>query len=110
MTVEELIGKLGLEVLSLPEPEAKIDGAYAGDLLSWVMGRASEGNVWATIMTNMNVVAVATLVGTSAVILCENSEVSEEVITTAKAKNVNLLRSDKPVYEMCVMLAQVINE
>ena len=110
MTVEGLINKLGLEVLALPDPAATIDGAYAGDLLSWVMGRANEGNVWATIMTNMNVIAVATLVGTSAVIICEDSEIPDEVIETAKAKSVNLLRSDKPIYEMCVLLAQVINE
>lgn len=110
MTVEALKNRLALEVLSLPEPDAIIDGAYAGDLLSWVMGRASEGNVWATIMTNMNVVAVSTLVGMSAVIICENSEIGEDVIKAARERSVNLLRSDKPMYEMCVLLAQVINE
>ena len=109
MTVETLKEKLSLEALALPEPDAQINGAYAGDLLSWVMGRASEGNVWATIMTNMNVVAVATLVGTSAVILCENSEISEDVVDAARAKGVNLLRCGEPMYEMCVKLSEVIS-
>ena len=109
MTVETLKDKLSLEVLALPEPDAEINGAYAGDLLSWVMGRASEGNVWATIMTNMNVVAVATLAGTSAVIICENSEISEDVVDAAKAKGINLLRCAEPMYETCVKLSKAIN-
>lgn len=108
MTVTELRDIMGLEVLSLPCPDAEIEGAYAGDLLSWVMGRAEEGCVLVTIMTNVNVVAVATLVGMSAVVICENSEITSEVIETAKAKSVNILRTDKPIYEFCVELSKVI--
>ena len=37
MTVRKLSESLALEVLSLPEPEREVCGAYAGDLLSWVM-------------------------------------------------------------------------
>ena len=48
MTVRELAEKLELRILSMPDPEREISGAYAGDLLSWVMGRAKEDSVWAT--------------------------------------------------------------
>ena len=82
MTVKELSEKLALEVLCMPEPEREVSGAYAGDLLSWVMGRAEEGNVWATIMTNVNVVAVASLVGVSLVVICDESEIDGEVIAS----------------------------
>lgn len=108
MTVCELAERLGLRVLSMPVPEREIDGAYAGDLLSWVMGRAKEGSVWATIMTNVNVVAVASLADTSAVVICEDSEIPEEVITTAKEKSVNLLSSPLPMYEFCVALSTLL--
>ena len=53
MTVRELAEKLELRILSMPDPEREISGAYAGDLLSWVMGKAKEDSVWATIMTNV---------------------------------------------------------
>ena len=82
MIAKELSEKLALEVLCMPEPEREVSGAYAGDLLSWVMGRAEEGNVWATIMTNVNVVAVASLVGVSLVVICDESEIDGEVIAS----------------------------
>ncbi len=44
MTVNELTEKLGLEQILVSEGDREIQGAYAGDLLSWVMGRASCGD------------------------------------------------------------------
>ncbi len=107
MTVKELVDALALEILALPDPDREILGAYAGDLLSWVMGRAEEGNAWATIMTNQNVLAVATLINTSCVIVCENSEVDHDVIRLAQIKDVNLLRTSRPIYETCVSLSKL---
>lgn len=108
MKVCELADKLGLEALSLPCPDKEIEGAYAGDLLSWVMGRAESGCVWATIMTNINVVAVASLADVSACVICEDCEVTNEIIDTAKGKGVNLLRTSLPLYEFCVELSRNI--
>jgi len=31
----------GFETITMPDGEREIDGVYIGDLLSWVMGRAS---------------------------------------------------------------------
>ena len=61
MTVRQFSEKLDLEILALPDPERPVTGGYAGDLLSWVMSRAQSGDFWVTIMTNVNVVAVAAL-------------------------------------------------
>lgn len=107
MTVQELVQALSCEVLSLPDPQKEIQGAYAGDLLSWVMGRAEEGNVWATIMTNNNVLAVATLINISCVIICENSEIEPQTVALAEAKEVNLLRTPMTVYQTCVALSEL---
>lgn len=108
MTVKELVNSLELEVLSMPCGEKEIDGVYVGDLLSWVMSRADENNAWATIMTNINVVAVASLVGISATVICENCEVSDEVISTAKEKSVNLFRTKLSIYEFCLRISRLI--
>ncbi|MBO5904124.1 MAG: hypothetical protein J6Q64_01970 [Clostridia bacterium] len=108
MKVCELADKLGLEALSLPCPDKEVEGAYAGDLLSWVMGRAESGCVWATIMTNINVVAVASLADVAACVICEDCEVTNEIIDTAKGKGVNLLRTSLPLYEFCVELSKNI--
>ena len=71
MTVNELAQKLNAEVLSMPSPDSEITGGYCGDLLSWVMGRAQCGNAWITIMSNINVAAVASLSDVACVILAE---------------------------------------
>ena len=108
MTVKELAEKYSLEILSMPEPEKTAAGGYIGDLLSWVMGRAESGCVWATIMTNINVVAVASLADVAACVICEDCEVTNEIIDTAKGKGVNLLRTSLPLYEFCVELSKNI--
>ncbi len=101
MTVNDLIQKLDLEVLNLAEEDREITGGYTGDLLSWVMGRAESGDMWVTIMTNVNVVAVASLVDVSCVVIADNAELAPEVIEKAKAQGINLLRSAKSAYQLC---------
>jgi hypothetical protein len=73
MTVNTVCERLGLEVLNLADGEREVCGVYAGDLLSWVMGHASESNVLVTIMSNINTLAVASLLDLSCVILAESA-------------------------------------
>lgn len=108
MTVKNIAERLSLRALSMPDPEREATCGYAGDLLSWVMGRAAEGSVWATVMTNVNVIAVAALADTAAVVICEDSAVPDDVISVAKEKGINLFSSELPIYEFCVALSQVI--
>ena len=109
MTVLELTEKLDLEVLSLPDGEREVCGAYAGDLLSWVMGRAKADNVWVTVMTNTNTVAVATLTDVSLVIVTDGSEMPPETLALAKEKGVNLVRTRDSSYEVCVRLGKLLS-
>lgn len=107
MTVENLT-KIGFLPLCMTEPEREINGAYAGDLLSWVMGRAESGNAWITIMSNINVVAVASLADVSCVILAEGVTFDEECLQKAKEKNINILSTSLPAYEAAVEISKVI--
>ena len=108
MKVSELLNE-GFEAIVLPDGERTIDGVYIGDLLSWVMGRASQDNAWITIMSNINVIAVATLADTSCVILAENVDLPEDVRSQAEAKDVNVLRSPLPIYETAVKLRDLLS-
>ena len=108
MTVEELAKKTGLATVTLPEPEREISGAYIGDLLSWVMGRASSDNAWITIMSNLNVIAVATLADVSCVIFAEGVMPDGELVSVAKEKGVNLLVSSEPAYETALRISEYV--
>ena len=106
MTVNELKEKLKLNTVVMPDGDRDISGCYIGDLLSWVMGAAKTGDIWITIMSNINVVAVATLCDTACILLAEGVSVDEEIINTAKLRGVNILSSEKSAY----LLAKDISE
>ena len=99
MTVKQLSVALGLDVICMPNPDREVKGGYAGDLLSWVMGRANAGNAWITIMSNVNIVAVAVLVDTSCILLAEGVTLDDDVLETARSKGVNVLSTKLPAYE-----------
>lgn len=107
MNVEKLLSAASLTPVALPHPEREIHGAYIGDLLSWVMGRADEGNAWITIMSNVNIVAVATLADVSCIILAEGVMPDQGVKETAEAKGINILSSKESAYEIAKALHEL---
>jgi serine kinase of HPr protein (carbohydrate metabolism regulator) len=102
-----LIKSANLNPISLPCPEREVNGAYIGDLLSWVMGKANEDNAWITIMSNTNIVAVATLADVSCIILAEGVTPDEGVKDTAEAKGINLLSSSESAYAIAKRLSEL---
>ena len=107
MTVKELLSLLPIKPLSLPDAEREVEGVYMGDLLSWVMGRAKANQALVTIMTNVNVVAVASLLDLSLVVMCDGAMPDEDVILTANAKEVNMASFEGSVYELCSAFAKL---
>jgi len=108
MTVLSLKEALGLAAFALPQGGRAVRGGYAGDLLSWVMGRAQEGDAWLTIMSNRNIAAVATLTDVSCVILCEGVAPDAGVAELAAEKGVNLLGSGLPAFELAARVKQLL--
>ncbi|MBR3844271.1 MAG: hypothetical protein IKM39_02060 [Clostridia bacterium] len=109
MTALELKEALGLEALCCPREDKEITGGYCGDLLSFVMGRASAGDAWVTIMTNINTVAVAALTDVGCVILADGSVPEPQVIERARQQEVNLFVSKLPSYEVCAALGKLLS-
>lgn len=104
MTVHELLQRTGLTAAVLPEADREMTGVYIGDLLSWVMGRAQSGDAWITIMSNQNIVAVATLADTACIILAEGVQPDEGVAALAEQKGINLLLSPHSAYDTALLL------
>ena len=108
MTVENFAKEFGYEVLCLPDPHRNIDGGYAGDLLSWVMGRLKEGSAWITIMSNVNIVAVAALTDPCCIILSEGVDPDDGVVERAASQGVNLLRAQKDTFSVAADVRSVL--
>lgn len=108
MTVKELSKKLSLKALVESDTQRDVNGCYAGDLLSWVMGRADADNIWVTIMTNVNIVAVAMLADVSCIIVAEKAEIGSDTLEKAAEKGINIYTSEKTIYELCAEISRII--
>lgn len=109
MKLVELVEKLGLKVLTEGVNLNKnVEGGYSGDLLSWVMAHAKENQVWVTIQSHQNIVAVASLLGLSGIIIAEGVPVDENTLKKAKEENIPILSSDKSSFELCGILYNLL--
>ena len=108
MTVNKLLEANAFKEIAVADGNREIDGVYIGDLLSWVMGRAEADNAWITIMSNVNVIAVATLVDVSCVILAEGVTLPDDVLNIARDKGVNVISSELSIYGVAKLLAGML--
>ena len=86
----------------------EITGCYIGDLLSWVMANAEEKNIWITIMSNINVVAVAKLTDVACVLMCEGVKPDEDCLVRAKEQGVTILTTKMSAYKAAVEINKVL--
>ena len=108
MTVNQLALHQGFSTVSMPDPERQIKNVYIGDLLSWVMGKAQADDAWITIMSNINVVAVASLSDVACVILAEDVILDDATIKAAQDKGINILSTPQSAYQVAKYLATVL--
>lgn len=101
MTVLDIAKSFGLEIRAGKDHLAeKVTGGYAGDLLSDVIAHSARGNVWVTIQTHPNVVAVAAMKELAAVILAGGREPDPETLKKADEEGIPLLISPLPAFEL----------
>ena len=109
MTVQELATALGAEVLAGSDGlEKQVTGGYAGDLLSWVMGRAQEGDAWVTVMGNVNAIAVAVLADIACIVLADSSALDDNAAERANMQGVPVLRSAENIFTLCNRIATLL--
>lgn len=108
MKVKELAEKIGLDIVAGKDgAEKEIAGCYIGDLMSLAMARVEEGNVWITIQTNINVVAVAALKEAGCVILADGCVPDENASQKADEEDIPVLVSEKSAYELALCLGDM---
>jgi hypothetical protein len=106
--VKELAEKLDLECICEGSTECEITGCYIGDLLSRVMGNAQPGNVWITIMTNVNVAAVASMTDAACVILAEGVKPDSELAGKFEKLDAALYITPMSSYRMACKIYELI--
>lgn len=110
ITVKELAKKLSLEIVSGGKNiNTSVEGVYIGDLLSWVMAHMEPQDVWITIQTNINIIAVAALGEAACIIVAEDAEIEELTRVKADEENIPLLRSHLSAYQLAIKINELLN-
>jgi len=109
MLVGEFAQKLGVELLipELGDCPIAAEGCYIGDLLSNVISRAGQGQLWMTVMTNTNIVAVAHLAGLSGVLLVDGAAPMPGVLDKAREEGIPVFSTAQPAYPMALCFWQM---
>lgn len=108
MTVKEMAEKTGLEIVNEGDFGYEVMRPFSCDLLSVCMSKASMGCAWVTVMGNVNAIAVATLTECACIILAEGANLDDNAMKNAKIKNVNVLRSTKPIFEVSLAVYEAL--
>jgi hypothetical protein len=106
LSLKEITERLKMEVVSsirlLNRP---VEGGYATDLLSCAIKGAKKDYVWVTLQSHLNIVAVASLLGLSAIIITEGSRPDPETLDRAEKEGVVLIVTPKTTFSTVAELA-----
>ena len=106
MTVRQLANILKATIVAQGDIDRTVIGGYAGDLLSFVMGKAMPDCAWYTIMTNVNVCAVATLTDCAVVVICQDCQPDEMLVTRAQSQGINVIVTSLDMYSAIATVAK----
>ncbi len=101
MNLSEIAEKLQLQVRAGNSALTnEVRGGYAGDLVSDVLAHGREGDLWVTLQTHQNTVAVASLKALAGIVLVNEREPEAQTLQKAVEENIPLLVSTLPAFEL----------
>ncbi len=109
MKITDIIQALDLKIISGQNGLSnEIKGGYVSDLLSDVMGNATEGQIWITLQTHQNIIAIASLKEISAIILVKGSLPENDTIEKSNTENIPVLSSDLDTFSIAGRLFDIL--
>lgn len=110
MKVRDLVDKLYLKVFCGNQGINKqVEGAYVSDLLSDVMGNVEENQVWITLQTHKNIVAIASLKDVAAIILVKGHKPEPAALEQSNQEGIPILGTDLETFEIAGKLYALMN-
>lgn len=110
MKVKDLVEQLQLEVVGGAEGlNNEITGGYTSDLLSDVIGNAEQGNVWITLQTHKNVMAIASLKDLAAVVVVNDNKPEADMLAQSNEENIPVLVTSEPAFEITGKIFNIIH-
>lgn len=101
MNLKDILTELQADVTCGGEKlDNAVTGAYCSDLLSDVMANAKKGDLWITLQTHQNIVAVASLAELAGIIITRDARPDPDTVVKAEKENVPILTSPLPGFEL----------
>lgn len=111
MKIADIVTKLNLTVFSGEKGMSKeIKFAYVSDLLSDVMGNAQEGQVWITLQTHKNVIAIASLKDLAGIIVVNGAKPEQDTLIKSDEEDIPILGTDESAFTIAGKLYELINK
>jgi predicted transcriptional regulator len=109
MKITDIIKGLNLKVISGQNGLSnEITGGYVSDLLSDVMGNAKEGQVWITLQTHQNIIAVGSLKDIAAIIIVKGFVPEADTIEKSNIENIPVLSTDLDTFTIAGRLYDLL--
>ena len=108
LTIHDIVEKLGLDVKAQGDLQKDVAGCYISDLLSDVMANSKDHDLWITLQTHPNVVAVAVIKGISGVIITNSRTPEAETVKKAEMEKVTILTSPHSTFDIAGRLYQLL--
>lgn len=107
MRIEDLEKIEEIEKITNGELTQEFDHVYIGDLLSIVMGKAKENDLWFTVQTHLNVLAVANLAEMSGIVFVEGQIAEEATINKANELNIPCFQTKLSSFDLTKRLIEL---
>ena len=108
MKLKDIVSGLSLEIKTGGTVlEREVTGGYAGDMLSDVLAHAKEGNIWITLQTHANIVAVASAKKLAGIIIVNGRTPEEVTLQKAEAEQIPILISNLSTYNVVCRLSEL---
>lgn len=100
MKLSDLVKILNWQVLAgADQLDKEVTGAYVSDLLSDVIGFASKGQIWLTLQTHKNIVAVASLKDLSAILIVKKLQPDADTLAKAIEEEIPIISCADDTFE-----------
>lgn len=106
MTLKELAEKVNGTIV-VDKEDAAIVSAYTSDLLSDVMGHCGDESVLITIQNHLNTLAVCTLAGVEAIVICHDRPIPDDMKAAAEREEVAIVTTKLSQFAASVALAEL---
>lgn len=103
MQLTELVSRVSGELV-VDKEGCSVTSVYTGDLLSDIMGHCGDESALVTIQNHLNTIAVCSLAGIEAVVICHSRPVPDDMAEAARREGVAIIVTKMSQFEASVAL------